>query len=381
MLDRTTNTSSTQTGSSSAIVLRLETALRDINVRLAKSQTFVVAGGNFDSNNGAYDRGAQFLLDGAQAIYPLCFHNPYWGKGQVGRDTKSLIDLGLSGIHFVITDGPAQHNYQAIYGDDPEGKIKGANARQMQNLDARVEEARKLFGPNGTRFSRSDEDFWAKVKSHPAWREEALKIQALWQTSETFRKDVDALTRTSLERHALRDKAANRSLQDGIATPEAIEVARQYTLDELTYVAASPKLLNVPKVLFLYHKDWEPFVNWANGKYDGVAKEQFGFLAIHAASGTYDPSMRVVLSTDEIEDRTSRRGDFGSAGQQVATTDDGSSANGGTAPSSGEVQELRAELQGVKSLLVQIAERFGITAPDVRGAVAGGPRTTSRADL
>lgn len=54
-----------------------------------------------------------------------------------------------------------------------------------------------------------------------------------------------------------------------------------YLLEELAFVIASPQIFNVSKTAYIYHKKWQIFEKLVNGAFDGIIREQTGFILIH----------------------------------------------------------------------------------------------------
>jgi len=279
-------------------VQQLEQQLREVNAAVYEMRgAYLCIGGTF-GNGDAFDRGAQQLLSGATIISPVCFHNSYWSRGQIERDLIALSAFGdrnniKNKVHVFLVDGPAQHNYAAIGITEDEASAR--RKRQLQQLGQGIDRGIDEVGEGSkARFSRSN---WEQVSTNPALIEERSKLEALYAESAEFRKDIESLTREVLS-------SRYRELRRQEVKPEtvsgaAVKIGKNYTLDEMAFVAASPRLLGVDNVCFTYHKDWPVFRKWADGAYDGQVKPQYGFIVIYTAKGKYDNSKHVVLTVSE----------------------------------------------------------------------------------
>ncbi len=50
---------------------------------------------------------------------------------------------------------------------------------------------------------------------------------------------------------------------------------------EIAFLSASPKVFNVERVAYIYHKRWPIFENFVNGKFNGIVRTDLGFVIIN----------------------------------------------------------------------------------------------------
>jgi len=285
------------------------TGLTALNERVRSYLGREITGASNSPN--AFNRGAEFFLNGAAIVSPVCFHNSYWSKGQAERDIKAISMLGDRKIIMFFPSGPAEHNYDAL-GISDDHKANMAK-RQLSNLSHAITRGIDLTDRRAqNRFERPD---WEFVSRHETYIAERAKFGKLYQDSNIFRADVRGLTAEVLTNRLQqwRKFVGDNKFVDEAAIDEGVN----YSLDELAYVAAIPQMFGVKKVLFTYHKDWPIFRDWADGKFDGQVKPQFGFIILHAVKGECHLDTPVVLTVDQMEQKLGLQDGFQQQGEVV----------------------------------------------------------------
>tara|TARA_Y100000310_G_scaffold302122_1_gene339170 strand:- start:1134 stop:1358 length:225 start_codon:yes stop_codon:yes gene_type:complete len=68
--------------------------------------------------------------------------------------------------------------------------------------------------------------------------------------------------------------------KEDVDLEDAIKIGVVYLLEEIAFVLASPSIFKVSKTAYIYHNRWQIYEDLVNGKYDGKARRDIGFLLI-----------------------------------------------------------------------------------------------------
>jgi len=163
-------------------------------------------------------------------------------------------------------DRPASHTYKSLGYPDSKARRKARlNANLLQNRARRIVEKLKN---EGIKCEFDIVEWIEEVIPNQRYQTKYQEILGLFNSNEKFKKD--ALKTTA---NVLKTKFEN--------VPEgAVNEAVHYLLKELAFVCSSLKIYNANTITYIYHKDWEIYKKFIEGKYDGVVRPKLKFMLI-----------------------------------------------------------------------------------------------------
>lgn len=179
-------------------------------------------------------------------------------------------------ISIFIPDIPATSTYIAL--GYPENRARRDKAIPQGNLlKNRVKRAMSKLGYSDDVVRIFD---WEKeIETNEIYKQKYSQVSTLYNQNEKFHNSANSTTRLVLE-------GSKREIKD---IEKATEIAVHYLLSEFAFMEFLPTYLNVEKVVYIYHKNWEVYEDYIAGKYDGVAKPYLDFLLIENPYETYNP--------------------------------------------------------------------------------------------
>lgn len=204
-----------------------------------------------------------------QKIYPIVgmsIGNSYFKDKTVNRLLKTVVEkFGRAVV--LIPDVPAISTYIAL--GYPENRARRDKAIPKGNA------LRNLVAKSVQKLGYSNNivkiiDWQSEVENNPTYQEEYNKIRNLYDSNPEFQKAVNSATREVLHN-------AQKEIKD---IEDAVKIAVHYLLAELAFHEFAPLLLNADKVVGIYHKNWQVYEDYIAGKFNGVVKNNLGFLII-----------------------------------------------------------------------------------------------------
>lgn len=186
------------------------------------------------------------------------------------NEVKSLINKVVDEhdrVAVLIADIPAISTYIAL--GYKENRARRDKAIPQGNaLRNRVERAVEELG------LREDQvriiDWGNEVEENMDYKKHYSDINNLYNSNKDFQKEVDDTTKAVLD-------GSGKKIED---INKAVKIAMHYLLSEIAFLEFAPKLLNVNKIVYVYHKDWIVYEDYIVGKFDGRTREKMGFLLI-----------------------------------------------------------------------------------------------------
>jgi len=191
--------------------------------------------------------------------------NPYFTEERIVKMLHFALER-FARVIIMAPDKPAEHNFKALGYPDNQAKRKARlNANLLQNRTKRVV---SLF-PSELKNKVIVVEWADEVIPNAKYQEKYEEILDLYNTNASFRKEARETTKSVI---------AKKSADD---IEKALDEAVQYLIEELAFVLASPDMYKVKRVFYLYHMTWPIYQRLIEGKYDGVQRNNLGFLLIN----------------------------------------------------------------------------------------------------
>jgi tRNA-dependent cyclodipeptide synthase len=190
--------------------------------------------------------------------------NSYFKENVIKR-ILNFTGANFNNVLVMAPDEPAEHTFRALgyTGNDIKKKAR-INAKLLQNRARRI-----VTSYNQTFRSKFHVVEWIdEIMSNNVYRESLKEITKLFNSNLEFRKDALSTTKKVLD-----GKTSERTMM-----PNASEEGVNYLLKELAFVVASPVMFKSKKVTYVYHHEWPIFQKLITGEYDGIRRENCGFL-------------------------------------------------------------------------------------------------------
>lgn len=204
----------------------------------------------------AINNGFKTLRDHGTFIVGISLGNGYFTEASLKRITQFIRDSGCGGM-FMVTDGPAKHNFSAL------------NYSERSSIRSAAQQGMKLRSLCIQSGARSNELVdWSLVYGHPEFKESLIELTALFKDNDEFGREVLQSAETYI---------ASRS-DHAVSNEQCLE-ASNYLLEELSFLLSAKKIFNLESVSYLYHRSWPIFERLVNGEFDSKRRD-LGFFCL-----------------------------------------------------------------------------------------------------
>jgi len=201
--------------------------------------------------------------------------NSYFKDEEIYYLLKTVVErFGRVGIF--IADIPAIATYVAL--GYSENRARRDKAIPKGNaLKNRVLRAMSKLGYSSDVIKIFD---WEKeIENNKYYQQKYNQVLALYNNNKKFHKSTNTTTQRVLE-------GSKRKIKD---IDKATSTAVHYLLSEFAFMEFLPTYLNLDKVVYIYHKNWEVYEDYIAGKFDNIPKPHLDFLLIENPYETYNP--------------------------------------------------------------------------------------------
>jgi cyclo(L-tyrosyl-L-tyrosyl) synthase len=199
--------------------------------------------------------------------------NSYFKDEEIAYLLKTSTDR-FGRVAILIADIPAISTYIAL--GYPENRARRDKAIPKGNaLKNRVRNAMEQLGltEETARIINWERD----IENNPLFTTAYDTLSNLYARSGAFHEIASVTTRDVLE-------GSGKPIKDmGVA----VGIAVHYLLSELAFLECAPSLLNVDKVVYVYHRNWRVYEDYIAGKFDGIPKPNLDFILIENPYETY----------------------------------------------------------------------------------------------
>jgi tRNA-dependent cyclodipeptide synthase len=215
----------------------------------------------------AFETGYRVLQTGGLAIVGMSVRNSYFKKNRIDELLRYCATL-FQKIRIMVPDKPAEHTYRAL-GQSPAKAERKArlSGNTLQNHSLRTMAAIHGEVPG---FDIKLIEWGEEVSLHEAFEREYQNLKTLYSSNESFRKEIRDTTRSVL----------NGKSKPGYGLESAIDEGIHYLLKELAFLSASPEILGVDKIAYVYHHRWKVYEDFVSGKFDGIKRNNLGFVIV-----------------------------------------------------------------------------------------------------
>lgn len=211
-------------------------------------------------------------------MYPVIGMSPgnsYFKDDEVRYLLKTVVErYGRTGI--LIADVPAISTYIAF--GYPENRARTdkaiAQGNAFKNRTRRIQQELG-YAPEQVRIA----DWADEIEKNPDYQGKYKTIRALYDTNAKFQEAADNTTKEVLVH-------SGREIAD---MEKAVKIAVHYLLSEFAFLEFAPQFFGVPKVTYVYHKNWPVYEDYIAGKFDGVERTYLDFTLIENPYETYNP--------------------------------------------------------------------------------------------
>lgn len=217
-----------------------------------------------EENRGALQHGIQLVEEGAPAIVGISLDNSYFSRDTLSRLFTVLDEFG-SKIYIVPMDLPAEHNYRALGHTDTHirKKIKKKGDEVRRNARSALQEV-------GIVSDKAKFVQWELIRESPNYRETLSYVRMMGKDCPSFSNDLDQAV----------DQYLGGKLPSCGDTAPAINMARGYLIEELSFLLAAHEILSEEKLCYVYHREWPIFEGLMTGAYGQVPGGNMGFLEL-----------------------------------------------------------------------------------------------------
>lgn len=208
-----------------------------------------------------FQNGYDILREGGTVVVGMSLRNPYFSSRENIAGLLGFTISHFSEVNIFITSRIAVHTYEGL-GYTPQ---RAATKARLQGnaIRNRVIDQLSSFADGRAEVNLVDWD--AGVEGHPAFKREHEYLVRLHDRLGDFRHEVR--------------KTTAQVLAVDVESPQ-VDIGVPFLLKELAFLLASPEILQVKKVGYIYHRRWPIFENLINGEYDGAARAHIGFLIV-----------------------------------------------------------------------------------------------------
>ena len=217
-----------------------------------------------DRTSMACKIGYKILSERGAGLIWMSAGNSYFTE-EVIEKLLAFANENLSKIVITAPNEPAEHTYRALgyKGNEIERKAR-LNANLLKNR------AKIIIEKMRERKVDVEVNIIDDINSVKGYKENYKYILKLYRTNPLFKADAKEVTQ-----EFLRNK-----LKEGIKLEKATSQGVFYLLKELAFVMASPSIFDSKKIVYIYHKEWNIYDKLVSGFYDGLPKENLGFLLV-----------------------------------------------------------------------------------------------------
>ncbi len=226
------------------------------------------------------------------AIIGMSPGNSYFKDFEVRFLLKESIErFGRCAI--MVADVPAIATYMAL-GYEP-SKARNKAIPKGNNLKNRTRRLAESLGYNEEQVRILD---WAdEVETNRRYREHYQSILEKYKSNEPFADSVKETSRQVLT-------GSEKRVAD---VENAVEGATHYLLSELAFMEFAPEFFDCKRVCYVYHRNWQVYEDYIQGRHDGLAKPQLDFLLLEAPYETYQKMHGAEIDTGQpLHDTYSR---------------------------------------------------------------------------
>ena len=200
--------------------------------------------------------------------------NSYFKDDEIKYLLKTTVER-YGRVLVMIADVPAISTYIALgYPENrarrdkalPKGNLlKNRTQRMISDLGYSAEQVRII-------------DWEKEVENNEDYIKSYQYIRNLYETSNSFEKDIDETTKGVLV-------GSKRNIKD-ITT--ATKIAVHYIISEFSFIDFLATYLNAKKIVYIYHKNWPVYESYIAGKYDKKPKSHMDFSLLENPWETYN---------------------------------------------------------------------------------------------
>ena len=111
---------------------------------------------------------------------------------------------------------------------------------------------------------------WEFIHQSPYYADALLSIRTLYERDPSFKNDL----------HQAVDQYISKLLPADRDLTSAIKIAKEYIIEELSFLLAAQKILGQEKLCYLYHKEWPIFERLVSGEYGPMTDDELGFIQL-----------------------------------------------------------------------------------------------------
>lgn len=185
------------------------------------------------------------------AIIGISMLNSHFTQKNIKKTAENMRDE-YKKLFFMLPDKPALHTL-AGYGYSEEESAKTVN-RKFKTIERDCRNSIEALRLDGKILR------WEQLEQNEFYQETLTILMDLYKTDAAFKTEADTTTRAMYEKSAHPKKKR-------ISLDEQIAAGIPFLLKELAFIVSSPKILNVEKTEYLYHKDMPILTDLLGGKY------------------------------------------------------------------------------------------------------------------
>ncbi len=206
------------------------------------------------------------------AIIGMSPGNSYFKDYEVRFLLKESIErFGRCAI--MVADVPAIATYMALGYEQSKARNKAIpKGNNLKNRTRRLAES-LCYSEEQVRIL----DWAEEVETNVRYQGHFRNILEKYRSNAPFAESVRETSRQVLT-------SAERQLVD---LESAVEGATHYLLSELAFMEFAPEFFDCKRVCYVYHRNWQVYEDYIQGRHDGIAKPQLDFLLLEAPYETY----------------------------------------------------------------------------------------------
>lgn len=219
-----------------------------------------------------YQTGYRILENQGMLILGMSPGNSYFKK-QIIHELLTFTATLSPNIKVFIPSKPAEHTYKAL-GLPIEKAERSARLKSNAIKNHCASAITQLPAPQNIQIL----DWEAEIENSIYYQQQLQHLQNLYSKPDS---DGNHLFRGET-RTACR-QVIQRDIKPGVDMEQAIDEAAHYIIKEFAFILASPKILGINEVAFIYHKPWPQFEKLMAGAYDSIVRNNIGFIVISMA--------------------------------------------------------------------------------------------------
>lgn len=220
-----------------------------------------------DLEGFAYETGYKILRDRGTALVPICPGNGHFNARTID-ELISITTKKFSDVRIFIPDKPTEHTYRAMGYNE----VKSQRKARLQGNNLRNNARRSIKNIQGQNGNTVPQilNWTGDIDSRGEYHSELSNMYQLYDTNESFNKTVKSETKRVIENRLTKKMKISSCIKEGV----------EYVLEELAWLTASPTILEVQKVAYVYHNQWflDDFID---GKFDQIKLDNLGYVIIN----------------------------------------------------------------------------------------------------